>query len=160
MAVTSLPFTLPVYRASSKCNWPRATVSAIAGREALRSPKKSVAASGLYFGWLCMSCRQALADNMALRATAPRIALCRNNSHLTASQFAKKLQRLLGTEFRIRGLNAQEETIDRCPGKLRHVKHRMVWLRQAVHCEHADERGDGRQQNHALERDRNPGGPA
>src|SRR3954465_1538719 len=129
MAVTSLPFTLPVYRASSKCNWPRATVSAIAGREALRSPKKSVAASGLYFGWLCMSCRQALADNMALRATAPRIALCRNNGHLTASQLAKELQGLLRAELRIRRLNAEKETIDGCPGKLGHVEHRMVRLR-------------------------------
>src|SRR3954452_1517976 len=96
------------------------------GREALRSPKKSVAASGLYFGWLCMSCRQALADNMAARASAPRIALRWNNGHLTASQITEELQGLLCPKLRIGRLNAEKKTIDRCPGKFGHVKHRMI----------------------------------
>src|ERR1017187_9688434 len=56
----SLPSApLPVVSSVSSLRWPRATVPSVMGRAERPSAKKSLGRSGTYFGWSCMSWRQA-----------------------------------------------------------------------------------------------------
>src|ERR1035438_8173304 len=56
----SLPSApLPVASSVSSLRWPRATVPSAMGRAERPSVKKSLGRSGMYFGWSCMSWRQA-----------------------------------------------------------------------------------------------------
>src|ERR1035441_7686143 len=56
----SLPSApLPVVSSVSSLRWPRATVPSVMGRAERPSAKKSLGRSGMYFGWSCMSWRQA-----------------------------------------------------------------------------------------------------
>src|SRR5450759_1235377 len=50
---------LPVYNNVSSLRWPRATVPSMMGRAERPSAKKSLGRRGMYFGWSCMSWRQA-----------------------------------------------------------------------------------------------------
>src|SRR5450759_3125955 len=50
---------LPVYNNVSSLRWPRATVPSVMGRAERPSAKKSLGRRGTYFGWSCMSWRQA-----------------------------------------------------------------------------------------------------
>src|ERR1017187_728631 len=56
----SLPSApLPVVSSVSSLRWPRATVPSVMGRAERPSVKKSLGRRGMYFGWSCMSWRQA-----------------------------------------------------------------------------------------------------
>src|SRR5450631_3217462 len=56
----SLPSApLPVVSSVSSLRWPRATVPSVMGRAERPSAKKSLGRRGMYFGWSCMSWRQA-----------------------------------------------------------------------------------------------------
>src|SRR3954471_17748420 len=65
-AVASLPFSLPPYSSGSSFRWPRATVPATIGRAESESEKKADCRSGVYLGWSCVSCRQAVESAAAI----------------------------------------------------------------------------------------------
>src|SRR5581483_12202204 len=52
-------------------------------------------------------------------------------------------------------LDTEEKPVDRRAAEIGNVKNRVIRLRQAVHCHHADRAGKPRNEDRALERDRN-----
>src|SRR6476620_7186928 len=108
---------------------------------------------------MCMSWRQPAsiktAVNMMITFTSD--IHVRNFIRL---QLFKKRPGLHGVEFRIRRFDAQEEAILAGEGEPRHVENRMVWLRQAVEADHADDGGQRGEKHGQLKGDWNPRGPA
>jgi hypothetical protein len=62
---------LPVFNNVSSLRWPRATVPSVMGRAERPSAKNSLGRSGMYFGWSCMSWRQA--DSIATDNTSATV---------------------------------------------------------------------------------------
>src|SRR5450432_2096174 len=118
------------------------------GREARRSSKKLLPASGLYFGWSCMSCRQEATSSVSGNRTTARLDLPRNFAYLPRSQTFEKFSRGLGVELRIVRFDAEEEAVARRSAETIHIENRMVRHRQAIQAEHAQ---DGRKR---CEKDR------
>ena len=75
-------------------------------------------------------------------------------------QRGQKLGRGAAIELRVRGLDAEEETVLARPGELRHVEQRMVELRQAVEKHHSQEGREGAHQDQHFEGDGNEDRPA
>src|ERR1039458_9722199 len=114
----SLPSApLPVVSSVSSLRWPRATVPSVMGRAERPSAKKSLGLSGTYFGWSCMSCRQADSRRRALR-----VRLVRNFRYLPGLQRLQELASFLAIEERIGGFDAQEEPVPACLCEARHVE--------------------------------------
>src|SRR3954471_860954 len=124
-AVASLPFSLPPYSSGSSFRWPRATVPATIGRADSESEKKADCRSGVYLGWSCMSCRQAVesADASATIASARTVAArfttkdtrdtkgevfsVRNGCHLPGTERFEEGARPFEMEPRVARLDAQ-----------------------------------------------------
>src|SRR5437879_6416663 len=145
---------LPVSSAASSFRWPRAIVPSTGGRSERPSLKKLLGRKAIYFGWSCMSCRQeveASARNkndaetqrrgekrgehiLEFLSAPPRLCVMRlsmrNFGYLAWLQRFQKAAGLDVVEYRVGGLDAQEETIARCQRKARNVEHRMVRHRQ------------------------------
>src|SRR6185437_16290794 len=114
------------------------------------SPKKVVAANGLYFGWLCISLRHPVAQSS--RPNTPmRAPLCWNKGHLFSTQIAQKFRCRTDAELRIGRFDAQEELVYGSPFELLDIEDRVVRLRQTVNRQHAKQRCQTRDQDHALE---------
>src|ERR1035437_3873245 len=161
----------------SALRWPRATVPSVMERAERPSAKKSLGRRGTYFGWSCMSWRQAdsrTRDNASkpiapLRArlrSEPRPSgsdatafLVRNFRYLPGLQRLQELARFLPIEERIGGFDAQEETVAAGQCEARHVERRVVGHGQAAQTKHAENRGQRRKVNGHFERDDDVGGP-
>src|ERR1035441_8580610 len=118
---------LPVASNVSSLRWPRATVPSVMGRAERPSAKKSLGRSGIYFGWSCMSWRQAdsrRSDNMS----APKARLMRNFRYLPGLQRLQELAGLGAIEERIGGFDAEEETIAARLCEARHTRVRRLEL--------------------------------
>src|SRR4051812_31187912 len=169
-AVASLPFSLPPYSSGSSFRWPRATVPATIGRADSESEKKADCRSGVYLGWSCMSCRQAVESAAAsARIASPRTeeqvqfwgeVSIRNGCHLPGTERFEEGARALEMEPRIARLDAQEEPVAAGEREPRHVEHRVIRLRQAVQRQHAEHRGKRGAEDRALEGDRDERRPA
>src|SRR5688572_16798003 len=81
-------------------------------------------------------------------------ASSRHLRDLDRTQRGEEVQRALLVEQRVGRLDAQEEAVARGAGKLGHVEQRVVRGRQAVERQHPQHRAARRQQDRALERDR------
>src|SRR5947207_793149 len=106
------------------------------------SLKKLLGRNAIYFGWSCMSCRQAVEKKHNDTETQRRrekggehilylfsasLRLCaifvlmRNFGHLARLQCFQKIAGLIVVEDRVGGFDAEEKTIARCQRKARHV---------------------------------------
>src|ERR1019366_5964647 len=122
----SLPSApLPVVSSVSSLRWPRATVPSVMGRAERPSAKKSLGLSGTYFGWSCMSCRQADSRRSG-RTRALRGRLVRNFRYLHGLQRLQELASFLAIEERIGGFDAQEEPVPACLCEARHVERGVI----------------------------------
>src|ERR1019366_3245140 len=95
----SLPSApLPVLSKVSSLRCPRATVPSAMGRAERPSAKKSLGRSGMYFGWSCMSWRQADSrrsdSTRALRVSAEKE--CSSQAEPPAPPTARRLLSLVG----------------------------------------------------------------
>src|SRR5882672_9469383 len=105
----------------------------MSGRAERPSPKKSVAPSGSYLGWSCMSCRQPAAstaetsDMSEMRViAAERIFLVLHLFDHPRGQPLEEAAGVLAIEHRVGRLDAEEEAIACGQREARHVEHRVV----------------------------------
>src|ERR1700676_3678345 len=110
------------------CRWPRATVPSTTGRADRPSPKKSVAAKGLYRGWLCMSCRQPAKP----KTPASNRCLRRHIHHLPRIHALQKMPRGVGIKLRIRRFYAQEKLVSRGTREFFYIKDWVIRLGQSI----------------------------
>src|ERR1035437_6483720 len=163
---------LPVYNNVSSLRWPRATVPSVRGRAERPSAKKSLGRRGMYFGWSCMSWRQAerrTSDSTrmvghALACQRPlagafRAFLVRNFRYLPGLQRLQELARFVAIKERIGGFDAQKEAAAAGQRESRHIKGRMIGHGQAAQAKHAENGGKRRKENGHLKRDDDVGGP-
>src|ERR1035437_3090500 len=149
---------LPVYNNVSSLRWPRATVPSMMGRAERPSAKKSLGRRGTYFGWSCMSCRQA-DSRRSDKTRAPRGRLVRNFRYLPGLQRLQELARFVAIEERIDGFDAQEETVAAGQCEARHIECRVIGHGQAAESKHAENGGERRKQNGHFKGDDDIGGP-
>src|SRR5437899_6814907 len=125
---------LPVYISASSRRCPRATVPSTSGRADRESPKNVDSRSGTYFGWSCMSWRHAAktrhaatedtketkdTEEWAQERLAPFVTfvpfassfLIRNCGDLPRTEGRQELARPFEVEFRVGGLDAEEEAV-------------------------------------------------
>src|ERR1700677_1830957 len=77
-----------------------------------------------------------------------------NFGHLFGVELFEERFGLAHFEFRIRGLDTQEKSVDGCAfGKAFHIEHRMIGLRQFVEGQHSDDGAESGQENSALKGD-------
>src|SRR5262249_17595165 len=111
-----------------------------------------------------MSCRQAVrnSDTAAKERTTDLVwfSVRGNGGDLPRVERLEKATRRLQIELRIRRLDAEEEPVAAGERETWHVEDRVVRLRQAVEREHAEHRGQRRDENRALEGDRDECRPA
>src|SRR5436190_17220143 len=148
---SSLP-ALPVYISASSRRCPRATVPSTSGRADRESPKNVDSRSGTYFGWSCMSWRHAAKtrhaatedtkDTKDTEDAGERRGLVRNCGDLPRTEGRQELARPFEVEFRVGGLDAEEEAVPARQRETRHVEYRVIRLRQAVQRQHAQHRGE------------------
>src|ERR1019366_5057774 len=155
----SLPSApLPVLSSVSSLRWPRATVPSVMGRAERPSAKKSLGRSGTYFGWSCMSWRQA--DSRRRDDTsAPNVRLMRNFGYLPWLQRLQERARFVAIEERIGGFDAQEETVAASLCEARHVERGVIGHGQAAQAEHAQNGCQRRKKNGHFKGDDDVGGP-
>src|SRR5581483_5786664 len=156
----SSPFTLPVFSRSSLAVSLWKTVSGGRGRAACPSAKKSLAASGLTFGWSAIFCAQPAASTTAHAASHTRQPLALHIVHLARLQASQEFPGFLHVKLWVGGLNAQEKTILRGTDKVVDIEERMVRHGQAVQQQQPDDPGQRRAQDGRLEGDRDEGRPA
>src|SRR5687767_11680035 len=106
---TVAPDIFPVKNASSSCSVPRATVPARSGRALDPSANSALGRSGLYFGWLCISCRHPLANTRQTNAAA--VTLRFDVIDLPGSETLQEGPSLLTVELRVIGFNRQEQAV-------------------------------------------------
>src|SRR5437868_10948881 len=158
-SVISAPPCLPVKNASSSCSVPRATVSSTSGRALDPFANSALSRSGMYFGWLCMSCLQPAAARRQ-KAADRRQKLRRDFIDFTRIESLQELQRPLTIELRIVRLDQQEELVAARVLEAWHVEDRVIRHRQAVEDDHADHGRERRDQDRHLEGHRNELRPA
>src|SRR5947209_1229541 len=180
--VASRPSSLPVYSRTSSCSSSRATVPATGARAERPSAKNVDSRNGMYFGWSCMSCRHAepasrsattinaetaeFAEKMCSAGSASSAfnvvirSLVRNGGHLPRPQCLEESPRLLQIEVRVFGLDAEEEPIAAGERESRDIEDGVIRHRQAVQRQHAEHGRQGRDEDRALEGDRDECGPA
>src|SRR4051812_14335165 len=129
-STSAAPF-FPVKNATSSCSVPRATVPSTSGRALEPSRKKTLSRSGIAFGELCMSCRQAVAVSRQ-KTEVRRQDLRRNFTYLAGVETAEQLRRRLAIELRVLRLDEQEELVAAGVLEAFDVEGRMVGLRQPV----------------------------
>src|SRR5262249_818221 len=107
----------------------------------------------LYLGWSCMSWRQAAARTTTPTPTAARsrFTLLLHVHDDPRPQLRQKRPRLVVVELRVARLDAEEEAVLRREGEARGVEDRVVRHRQAVQAEHGEDRGEGGEEDRALE---------
>src|SRR5205807_1912794 len=172
----SVLLIFPVTRNPSSGSSPRATVPAMRGRADMPSAKKSLGSSGSYLGWLAIFClqegRRQKAESRrkninsrprgaALLPSAFRLlpSLPGNIDDLAWMKRLKELPDAVEVELRIAGLDDQEEFVARGLIEAPHVEDGVIWHRQTVEGKHAEDGGEGRDQDRAFEGDRDPGRP-
>src|ERR1035441_7588918 len=173
----SLPSApLPVVSSVSSLRWPRATVPSVMGRAERPSAKKSLGLSGTYFGWSCMSWRQADSSRSGrtrgqtetlwwhkeLRRGALWAGsdfLVRNFRYLPGLQRLQKLACLVAIEERIGGFDAQEEPVPASLCESRHVERGVIGHGQSAQAEHAQNGRQRRKKDGHFKGDDDVGGP-
>src|SRR5438552_15361835 len=83
-------------------------------------------------------------------------ALPRDISNLPRSERVQKLEHAIDLELRIARLDDEKEAVARGLLETLHVEDRVIRHRQSVEREHAEHRAERREQDRALERDRDP----
>src|SRR3954470_13836157 len=86
-------------------------------------------------------------------------ALPGNIDDLAWVECLKKLPDAVEVELRIAGLDDEEELVARSLIEAPHIEDRVIRHRQSVEREHAEDGGEGGDQDRAFERDRDPGRP-
>src|SRR3954447_2958064 len=163
--------SLPVISSASSLRWPRATVLATIGRADCPSTKKSDERSPRYFGWSCMSWRQAATVSRSADAPSSRPRrpcrswftidnLFRNRGHLVGTERGHERAGALEIELAIARFDAEEEAVAARHREARVVEDRVIRLRQLVQHDHAEHAGQRRAQDRALEGDRDEHRPA
>src|SRR5438105_10967589 len=171
----SVPAILPVTRKPSSGNSPRATVPGMRGRADMPSAKKSLGSSGSYLGWLAIFClqevrRQKAESRRKNTNSRPRgaallpsafcpLPLPGNIDDLAWMECLEELPDAVEVELRIAGLDDQEELVARGLIEAPHVEDGVIRQRQTVEGEHAEDGGEGRDQDRTFEGDRDPGWP-
>src|SRR3954462_6447110 len=177
-SLTSTLLTLPVKNASSSCRVPRATVPSTSGRALDPSAKNTLGRRPRYLGWLCMSCRHAVAatrhtiasvirthraSSAEPRTPTPesRLPLRFDVIDLSCPEALEERPRRLVVELRIGRLDREEEPV--LAGMLSepgHVEHRVIRHRQAVEDEHPEDRRKRGEEDGQLEGHRHEHRPA
>src|SRR5215813_7403445 len=156
-SASATPF-FPVKNAASSWSVPRATVPSTSGRALEPFLKKMLSRSGIDFGELCMSCRQA--DTASSPAASSRRVLWLDFIDLARIEPLQEVQRALAIELRILRFDQQEELVAARVLEPLDVERRVVRHRQAVQDDHADDRRDRGEEDRELEGDRNELRPA
>src|SRR3954451_21144632 len=167
---------LPVTRKPSSGSSPRATVPGMRGRADMPSAKKSLGSSGSYLGWLDIFCRQetrtqkpetrrkkpsmrSLEAPLLVSAFWFLVSLPRHIDDLAGTQCLEEIPDAVEVELRIAGLDDEEEFVARGLIEAPHVEDGVIRHRQAIERQHSEDGGKRRDQDRALERDRDPGRP-
>src|SRR5947209_5451386 len=113
-------------------------------------------------GWLCMSWRQPATVTHAANAKSAEADLMRLISHLHNRGCVERLEKaaaLCQREFRIFGLDAEEELVFAGSREVGRVEYGMVRQREPVECEHADKSRKRGAEHGAFEEHRHECGP-
>src|SRR5580693_8755266 len=128
---------------------PRATVFSTGARSERPSPKNSEGESGLFFGWLAISCRRYSQPPPKIRKAAAQAAARKREvlvkGHLgdvVRVNFLKEPGAFLQMEVGVLGLDANEKAVRRRVRETCNVENRMIRLRQFVQREHAENRSE------------------
>src|SRR5258708_31377296 len=112
-------------------------------------------------GWSCMSWRQPATPRThttARPSSATRNCagvLIRHLRNFVGMKTFEKLPRVQQAELGVLSFNAQEKLVAAGAGKARHIKDRMIRLRQSVQREHAENRSQRSAEHRAFKRHRN-----
>src|SRR4051812_14715731 len=151
---------MPVKNASSSCSVPRAIVPSTSGRALDPSAKNSLARSPRYFGWLCMSWRQAPSNAHTTRTSAA-LDLRFNIADFPRTETLQERARAIAIELRVVRLDGQKKSI--LAGVHREpfdIEDRVIRHRQSVQAKHAEHGGKGRKEDRQLEGHRHEHRPA
>src|ERR1700687_2808539 len=126
-------------KSSSLASEPCATVFSTSGRSERPSGKNSEGESGLFFGWLAMSCRRywhpAVRNRKAVAHAVMRRReglVIRHLDDVVRVELLKEAGGFHEMKLRVASLDTDEEAVRRRMREARHIENRMVRLGQLV----------------------------